>query len=294
MCDTALSLEKSYLPDFGSLQNISIRCFNNCSNLYEINFHSSLKYIDKYAFQRCSKIVVDFPSSSQLEIIGAHAFIHTKIKYFRVPKSVKIIQETPFIFNMKLVNFSFEEGNPNFYIENNLYYNPTKDFLLGSFPNLCGEIVLNSTIKEIQYEAFRGSHITSLVINEGCTKISAYLTTDNPNLVKVVIPSTVSNLPLYTFDDSPNLKILIINGDPTFNTYSFRGFKMPCGLSCSDKTYNELRRIGIQVSRDECDLNSFETPDCPIYYHPCATPFCNNYALLDKNVLLMVIVLIFD
>lgn len=70
--------------------------FRSCVNLKEITIPSSIKYIGRESFSRCSNLEKVVFEEGSAETIEPAAFYHTRIKSFELPKSCKRIGEAAF------------------------------------------------------------------------------------------------------------------------------------------------------------------------------------------------------
>lgn len=75
-----------------SITKIDIATFSGCTNLAEITFPSSLKYIANNAFFRCSSLEkVDLTSTNLTILAGSVFFSCTNLKYVYLPDSLEKI-----------------------------------------------------------------------------------------------------------------------------------------------------------------------------------------------------------
>lgn len=97
-------LECVTLPE--GLKIIPEHCFDNCKNLTNINFPSTLKYIGMCAFRECSLSSVELPEG--LEYLGKEAFKSDAITSISLPKTLKWIE----IYNGRGNDYGYGEHGP--------------------------------------------------------------------------------------------------------------------------------------------------------------------------------------
>ena len=102
-----------YIP--ASLKSVTITdatsipdyAFNNCVNISEINIHSNITSIGKYAFSKCK--ITSFSIPENVETIENYAFNETKLQTVIIPDTVTTIGSYAF-YNVPLEAVTFSSG----------------------------------------------------------------------------------------------------------------------------------------------------------------------------------------
>ena len=86
-----------------NVQRIGLSAFQNCENLKDFPFYSSLKGIDKYAFDGCNFSDVDLSACTSLDSIREGAFSNCyNMKNVRLPEGLKVIESIAFAYSDNL------------------------------------------------------------------------------------------------------------------------------------------------------------------------------------------------
>ena len=160
------------LGECTSLTSIGSSAFQNCSGLTSISLPSSLTSIGNYAFDGCNGLTgeLDLSNCTSLTSIGDGAFESCSglTGTVTIPASVTSIGDNPFAECGNIEGIVVEEGNGEYYIEENcLIENSTKTLITG-FNNS----IIPNDIKVIGgFAFFRCSRLTSMTLPESLISI---------------------------------------------------------------------------------------------------------------------------
>ena len=155
-----------------SLTSIGNSVFRDCSGLTSISLPSSLTSIGNYAFDGCNGLTgeLDLSNCTSLTSIGDGAFESCSglTGTVTIPASVTSIGDNPFAECGNIEGIVVEEGNGEYYIEENcLIENSTKTLITG-FNNS----IIPNDIKVIGgFAFFRCSRLTSMTLPESLISI---------------------------------------------------------------------------------------------------------------------------
>ena len=91
------------------------------TTLETVNIPSSVKRIEKYAFNECRNLK-NVTISEGVEEIGYSAFAKTALESIKIPESVKNIDSYVFFNCNNLIEVTFKSNNPKNYINNIFFY----------------------------------------------------------------------------------------------------------------------------------------------------------------------------
>jgi hypothetical protein len=241
------------MPD--TLKRIEDSAFLYCEKLNKVIFSKNLEYIGELAFSGTDLTSVSFPESlrligkgafsgceltelklnSGLEVIGIEAFCGVPIKKVTIPKTVETISSLAFNFCENLTSVTISNGVKR--IESNAF---------GDCKNLT-KVTIPSSVNYIDEDAFYGTkwekkltdefsiinHILvkyngkskTVKIPKGVTKILCSFG-ENPNLEKVVFPSSLNEIGSGAFSGCSLKEITIPGHIKTVGSFAFAS----CGL----------------------------------------------------------------
>ena len=140
------------------LEEIGTTAFSNLTSITSITLPSTIKKVGNSAFSACDHLE-EVIFEEGLEEIGNYSFaLCSSIASIKLPKSLKRIGSNPFyaILKLKENNFSIEEGNENFVIENGVLYD------IGETKLICypygldeEEFSIPSTVTTLANQSFR-------------------------------------------------------------------------------------------------------------------------------------------
>ena len=147
-----------------------------------------------------------------LEIIGDSAFCCChNLELLHIPASVKHIQGNPFPSMLPITIDS-----PLFVVKDDILYDKDSTRLIHSFSNL-KTIVIATSVKKIEHNAFRGSHnLSNIIVHSEIDEIGEYAFSYCQNLNNVIISANMKNIPdglfrasgIYEFDINTKTKMI--------------------------------------------------------------------------------------
>lgn len=213
-------------------------------NLTEVILPESVRTISKSAFSSSSikKVVLN----EGLETIGDSAFYGTKIDTMEIPSSVKSIGKGAFQ-NSYLKSFAIPNGSKYFAVSEGVLFTndmsklicyPAKlEAITYSIPDGVktigyysfyyadiAELILPSSVIEIEDNAFSSSYISRIELNEGLKKIGEKAFSFCNKLTQVELPSSLIEMGYGAFAYCDNIANLTVNGkDTSLETSSVLG-----------------------------------------------------------------------
>ena len=185
------------IPD--SVKLIGHDSFANCTALKDVVLSANLITIEAFAFENCSSLSnIELPES--LTFIGYRAFANcTSLKHITIPKNS---------LNENSGECFVDSGLESVVLQEGIAVIPASAFLRTKIE----EIVLPSTVKNIEYGGLATGCLKSVRLNEGLEIIEMTAFSSNP-LTEIVIPKTVVSCSEYSFTDCENLKAIKFEGD---------------------------------------------------------------------------------
>ena len=185
------------IPD--SVNFIGHDSFANCTALKDVVLSANLITIEAFAFENCSSLSnIELPES--LTFIGYRAFANcTSLKHITIPQNS---------LNENSGECFADSGLESVVLQEGIAVIPASAFLRTKIE----EIVLPSTVKNIEYGGLATGCLKSVRLNEGLEIIEMTAFSSNP-LTEIVIPKTVVSCSEYSFTDCENLKAIKFEGD---------------------------------------------------------------------------------
>lgn len=192
---------------------IESRACWNCRQLKYVSIPSSLKAIDKNAFDGCTSMKVVVMRSIKLNIIGEEAFKSCFISTIIFPSSIKIIGNSAFQNCHYLKNIKFQEPSE-------LEIIGSRAFIFTSIKSV--DFPLN--LKSIGQSAF--SHITdlsSITFKEGSNIEIGQESFSSTNIKRIIIPSSFREIKESSFKNVSTLKYVEFSRITKIGDFSFFG-----------------------------------------------------------------------
>ena len=313
--------------DFGSAYQTGDYCFSGCTALTELVIPESITKLNNYTFQGCTslkkaeilgKTTIDSgifqgctsltdvnlvqvnnignsmfngcTSLTEITIpetatsIGAMAFYNTKLVSLHVPAKVKSIGYQVLEDVTTFTTLTFAENSELETIGHRTFQGT----------NLSGALVIPDSVKEINYSAFTGTDITSVVLPSGlttltsntfngCTSLESIELPENLEkietgalrycsaLTEVEIPSTVASIGEYVFDGCTEVTIDIdFSSFTSIGKSAFKGYTGYIGvldisnaLTIGEAAFSGCIGItGVTLSKDLAKLESSTFSGC--------------------------------
>ena len=266
------------LADFeipSALETIGDSAFGSCSSLTRMEFPNTLKTIGEYAFSNCENLAtITLPEG--LETIGEYAFASCPVTKMTIPGTVELMGAHIFGEGPSLKTLTLSEGIEK--IGSRAFYG-----IINSAHVYCP-----STLKYIDYEAFKGSEQLSITLNEGLLRIEDYAfygTAGAGTGRKGEIPSTVGYIGSYAYAYTRMGDVTIPSGVTELEEGTFHGSQL------GNITLNEgLKLIGHQCFADTyitelscpASLERFHTSAFSCDESSSGYPDYNYYSYLKK------------
>lgn len=283
-----------------NLTSLGSSAFQNCTSLEEISLPGSLKVIPSSLFSNCSSLKT-VNAAADLTSIGSSAFYNCAVlEGFNIPATVTSLGSSAFYGCARITRIDFPTTLTA--IPDNVCQNctsltqvtiPATVTQIGSNAfNGCtslANILLPDGLTTIKYNAFRSTAISDITlpasvtsigaaafancdnlvtftVNEGCTSItgspSAWDGCDN--LTALYLPSTITKLFYYTFQNIPNIKEVHVKMaapiNPSDGYYNFgkSGCKLyvPVGSADAYKAHQYWKNNWAEIVEEEYGLAS--------------------------------------
>lgn len=184
------------------LESIGVQAFARSRKLASVSFPSSLKVIEKHAFEDCVALTKLNISKTRVEEIGSNAFRETGLKSVAFPASLKRIASQAFL-KTQLENVVLPEGVQE--IGNEAFREVTT----------LKSITLPNNIQKIGERAFTYStqlltvnYTGSMKSAEGMVENAAF--SDCQTLKRIILPQSVSEVKSGVFMGCASLKEIIL------------------------------------------------------------------------------------
>jgi hypothetical protein len=174
-----------------SLTIIQAFTFSGCTQLTTVTIPNSVTIISDSAFYDCSRLsIINIPNS--VTTIEHYAFYNCQsITTLTIPNSVTFIANYAFHNCINLISITVNSNNPNYSSENGVLFNKNKTMLI-TYPTR--------------------STITSYIIPNSVTLLTAYIFNACTNLTSLTIPSSITSIPAYTIFSCANLSTVTFLG----------------------------------------------------------------------------------
>lgn len=200
--------------------------YMNFSKDANITIENGVKEIAIKAFAKTNAITINLPDS--VEKIEGYAICSNSVKKVTIGKDVKSIDVNAFYGCTNLTEIEIDETNLLFIVENGIIYNKDKTEII-AVATYDENISIAKGVTKIPNNAFIKRKIKSIVIPQGIKTIGREAFKGCHALTKIEIPSSVNEIGLECFLDTPNLKEIIIykekdsiSGSPWGNNYGER------------------------------------------------------------------------
>ncbi len=142
-----------------------------------------------------------------LKEIRYAAFTNTSLTSIVIPKSVTTL--SALAFDVPTLNsIQVEEGNPNYYSQNNAIYEKST----GKLVRGCLASGIPEGVTEIGNSAFRKADLEKLVLPKSLKKFGMQSFCDNEKITDIYIPASIEEIGDYAFDNC-NLQTITIDTD---------------------------------------------------------------------------------
>ena len=181
-------------------------CYSKEQN---IKIQEGIEAIGGYSFMQATNAVqIDFPDS--VTALSGQVFSScSKLKQINLGKNVSYIDPVIMLFGCN-ANVSISSENPNYVVEDGILYSKDKSKLVACLEMKTGELVIPSTVKQIEKSAFNNQKITKVVMREGVEVIVGAAFTQCASLTEVVIPSSTKQIGGGAFERCGSLTIINI------------------------------------------------------------------------------------
>ncbi len=191
-----------------SVVSIGGGAFVGCEALTTVNLHSGLKTMGRLVFQDCGVLqTVTLPDT--LTEIGYGTFNGCKaLKSVNIPASVKKIEEGAFYkFNGDV---TVAEGNENYALKTDAE----------SVKYITGHENDNTDVVKLVWVS-HSSPVTSFTIPGDVTRVGAFVFAECPDLAKIVIPETVTEISYGAFENCAFTDVKLPSGLTLLDGYAF-------------------------------------------------------------------------
>jgi hypothetical protein len=256
-----------YAPDITSIGSYS---FYDCRSLKQFEIPQTVTSIGSDAFRGCAKITrIDFPTT--LTAIPDNVCQNcTSLTQVTIPATVTQIGSNAFNGCTSLANILLPDGLTT------IKYNAFRSTAIS-------DITLPASVTSIGAAAFANcDNLVTFTVNEGCTSItgspSAWDGCDN--LTALYLPSTITKLFYYTFQNIPNIKEVHVKMaapiNPSDGNYNFgkSGCKLyvPVGSADAYKAHQYWKNNWAEIVEEEYGLASLPDAEFEILKQlPCLT-----------------------
>jgi|GEM_PF-3322309 len=208
--------------------------FAGCANLANVTVLGELVEVGEQAFYGTA--ITDFTLGDSLEAVDREAFAGSLITEVKVPKNLTSIGNGAF-GNCPIVSVTVSADNEVYAVDaNGNLYDKKNNVVAMILPALSGEFTFRKDYT-YQPQAFQGTKVTKLIIEEGITEISEYAFYGMPELAEVVLPASLKVIGNYAFANCEKLSVinkpaaLTEIGDYAFANDGFASVTLADGLT---------------------------------------------------------------
>lgn len=217
----ASNLTEVFIPS--EVVSIGSYAFANCQNLKNVHFGNKLTTIGMDAFQSCISLKsIDLPES--LTTLSTHAFHNcSKITTIRIPDALTLVSDNPFFMCDGLSSFT---GTNNMISEDGRCLVKNGTIVSFATAGLEDQIyTIPEGITSIGNQAFVKANFSSVIIPETVSSIGWAAFYDNTHLTTIDIPSSVTSMSSWVFNECSALYKLTLHNTtpPTLGTGVFNG-----------------------------------------------------------------------
>ena len=226
-------LKSVVIPD--NVTSLSNYAFSGCDSLQQLVIGSAVTSLGDYAFSACIKLT-NVTGGTALTSIGSNAFRNTKLTKAFIPDAVQTIGSGAFIGcplkeivfgpNVQSItsgqfrNYTSDIMNVERIVFNGTYTSIPSSFCT-NYPKLT-EIALGENITSLGQSTFQSTPIISVTLPSGLTSIGSYAFDNCDRLKSIVIPDNVTSVGSYAFQNCDSLKQVTLGEKVTsLNDYAF-------------------------------------------------------------------------
>ncbi len=202
------------VPLFGDFKT-SLSLKTNSTYAETFTYNDSINYEvlnGEITITGCAKdsITLDIPSTIDgipVTKLSSNAFWRAlDLETINIPDSVALIEDFTFSSNLKLTETNVDENNQNYASVDGVLFNKDVSELI-QFPIKKSSIIYEvpATVTTLKTRAFSQSEIRGVKLPTGLKTIESSAFLGCLQLVNITIPSTVSNIGLYSFISCPLL-----------------------------------------------------------------------------------------
>jgi hypothetical protein len=148
-----------------------------------------------------------------LKEICYSAFTNTSLTSIVIPKSVTTL--SALAFNVPTLNsIQVEEGNPNYYSQNNAIY----ERATGKLVRGCLASGIPEGVTEIGNSAFRNADLEKIILPKSMKKFGIQSFSENGKIKDIYIPASIEEIGERTFDSCNLQTITVDNDNPVFDS----------------------------------------------------------------------------
>ena len=145
--------------------------------------------------------------------IGYSAFFNTSLTSIVIPKTVTTLSGDA--FNVPTLNsIQVEEGNPNYYSQNNAIYEKAT----GKLVRGCRASGIPEGVTEIGNAAFRDADLEKIILPKSLKKFGKQSFCDNEKIKDIYIPASIEEIGERVFDGCNLQTITVDNDNPVFDS----------------------------------------------------------------------------
>ena len=167
--------------------------FRNCTSLQSVDV--PVDTIDMFAFYGCTNLYsVNFSSSlCNLVYLGSYAFGKCNLSGVTIPQTTKYIGYAPFYDNSLMTNITVNANNPNYCSYFNALYNKSKTILY-QLPGNWQDGIFAETLQRVYQYAATGCKFSTLYLPYNLKILEQYAFQNCKNLKLVHFPSSVTTV----------------------------------------------------------------------------------------------------